>query len=157
MQLLSTVPAELFKTPEWIKWRMSFRTVVCCFLLGIVMCITTTQMLHVVNNFIPLHAQVFQLQLMHFVFITVCFAPFVEEFIFRGCLQTAFNRMLTPSYAFILSAWLFAIAHYHISIMSAVNAFLLGLVFASMRHITKNIWPCVIMHAAHNLTVLFWT
>jgi uncharacterized protein len=86
-------------------------------------------------------------------FVLVCLIPAVtEEIGFRGLMQTILLRALPPRKAIILSALLFAAAHF--TVLSFPYLFLVGALLGWLLHRTGSIYPGIIIHAAHNLVVV---
>lgn len=90
--------------------------------------------------------------------MTTIIAPFIEEMIFRKCLQDCFHN---PTFYMITSGLIFGIIH----VMSAQNPLeylliipygALGLMFAKTVNETDNIYPTILMHLLHNgiLTII---
>lgn len=82
------------------------------------------------------------------VFALVILAPIAEELFFRGVVFNAWLRERGPRVAFIGSAALFSIIH--LSIVSLVPIFLLGLALAWIYRRTNNLLAPIAMHATVN-------
>lgn len=78
----------------------------------------------------------------------VIIAPLAEELIFRGYLFGKLKKYAAVWVAVLLSAALFAVAHGQWNV--ALDTFALGLVLASLRLITGNIWVSMALHALKN-------
>ena len=90
--------------------------------------------------------------------ITSILAPFIEEMIFRKCLQDCFNN---KTLYMIISGLIFGVIH----VMSSTNYLellliipygSLGFMFAKTLNETDNVYATIIMHAIHNaiLTII---
>lgn len=89
-----------------------------------------------------------------YLILAVCvFAPFVEEFMFRGILLNGFLNKYSPKTAIILSSIFFAIAH--LNIPQGINAFILGLVLATVYYKTRSLYLCIFMHFINNFCAQF--
>jgi membrane protease YdiL (CAAX protease family) len=84
----------------------------------------------------------------------VCLFPAVfEELGFRSYVYPLLQRALTPVWAAVISSALFASLHF--SFWSWPYLFSLGLLFAFTATKCRSVWPCVVLHFAHNFAVLF--
>ncbi|MGL5244085.1 MAG: lysostaphin resistance A-like protein [Sarcina sp.] len=89
-----------------------------------------------------------------YLFLSVCiFAPFIEEFMYRGILLNGFLKKYTPNASIIFSALIFAIVHFNIP--QGINAFLLGLILGYVYFKTHSIYICIFMHFINNLCAQF--
>lgn len=89
-----------------------------------------------------------------YLLLTVCiFAPFVEEFIYRGLFLNGLLKRYSPKIAITLSALIFAIAHRNIP--QGINAFLLGLLLATVYYKTRSLYLCIFMHFINNFCAQF--
>ena len=79
-------------------------------------------------------------------------APFVEELFFRGFVFTGLRQRLGWKQAALVSAGLFALAHFIPT--SIVPIFILGLIFAYLYQISGSIWPAILMHMLTNAVAL---
>jgi membrane protease YdiL (CAAX protease family) len=84
--------------------------------------------------------------------LAVAFAPVIEEFFFRGLLQSTIAKYNGPAAGILLSATAFAAAHFLPWIFPI--HFFLGAAFGYAVYVTRSIWPGVILHAANNLAAL---
>ena len=84
--------------------------------------------------------------------LAVAFAPVIEEFFFRGLLQSTIAKYNGPAAGILLSATAFAAAHFLPWIFPI--HFFLGVAFGYAVYVTRSIWPGVILHAANNLAAL---
>lgn len=89
-----------------------------------------------------------------YLLLTVCvFAPFVEEFIYRGLFLNGLLKKYSPKVAITLSALIFAIAHRNIP--QGINAFILGLLLATVYYKTHSLYICIFMHFINNFCAQF--
>jgi membrane protease YdiL (CAAX protease family) len=86
-------------------------------------------------------------------------AAIQEEVIFRGLLQTNFARRLpdrfsisgaTFSYAAITVAVLFGVIHLRVNLITAISAFMLGVIAGELRSRSGSILPAILVHAIFN-------
>jgi membrane protease YdiL (CAAX protease family) len=80
-------------------------------------------------------------------------APFVEELVYRGVLYSAFQRTFGTAAGFVLVTLLFALVHvpqYWPSYSTIILLTLLSVMLTSVRLISKNLWPCVVLHTIFN-------
>lgn len=78
---------------------------------------------------------------------------FAEEIFFRGYCMNALQQMGRTRTTVIISALLFSLAHganVHVSVLSLVNIFIVGLLFAFMFVKTGNLWMPIGFHIAWN-------
>lgn len=82
-----------------------------------------------------------------------------EEVIFRGLLQTTLARQISGalsffgtslSYATIIVALLFGLLHMAVNPVTAVAAFVLGLLSGELRHRSGSLLPAMLVHAVFN-------
>lgn len=76
------------------------------------------------------------------------FAPLGEEFLFRGILYPLFRNKWGVFAGTLLSSLVFAIAH--LNILIAINAFLLGILFAVLFEYSRSLWVPGLMHILNN-------
>lgn len=79
-------------------------------------------------------------------------APLVEEIFFRGFVFAGLRGRWNWQAAAIISAGLFALAHFVPT--SILPIFLLGLIFAFLYQISGSIWPAILMHMLTNAVAL---
>ncbi|MGC2057262.1 MAG: CPBP family intramembrane glutamic endopeptidase [Candidatus Sulfotelmatobacter sp.] len=84
--------------------------------------------------------------------MAVGFAPFAEEYLFRGLLFRALDREWGGWRAVVGSAAFFAIYH---PALSWLPVFLLGTTNALLFKRTGRLMPAVILHMVYNAVVLF--
>jgi uncharacterized protein len=87
-------------------------------------------------------------------------APIIEEFMFRGCLQTYFKRYMTPKNAIVLSSLCFSLFHYahsqgigNISLIASLFLFALFLGFIYERQ--ASLFASVGLHMTFNAVSTF--
>jgi uncharacterized protein len=80
---------------------------------------------------------------------SVIVAPFCEEIFFRGFVFTGLLRELSPAWAILISAALFAIAHADPS--SFIPLFAIGLALGYLRLRSGSTWAGIILHMLNNL------
>jgi membrane protease YdiL (CAAX protease family) len=84
-------------------------------------------------------------------------APFVEESLFRGVIQQAFERRRDPTSAVLWSSLLFAVVHLQYWWM--IQIMLLSVLLGYLAWEWDSIYPGFLIHAANNiwsLIVMFW-
>lgn len=86
--------------------------------------------------------------------ITICLSgPLLEEAVFRGAIE---RRLLekdwNPWYAIVISALFFAVAHFNFT--QGLSAFMMGCFIGWVYYRTRNLWPCVLIHALNNTIAL---
>ena len=74
--------------------------------------------------------------------------PLLEEFLFRGWLQTRLERRFAPGTAIIATAVIFGLAHFQLFGLPVRVIF--GLTAGYLAWSTRSIWPGVILHAIYN-------
>ncbi len=89
------------------------------------------------------------------IFGSVVIAPIVEEFLFRGALQQAFEKTIGVTKAVIYSSLLWAIIH---GIMNwAIQIFILGVIIGYIAWRLNSTYPSILLHALNNfVAVLFY-
>lgn len=86
------------------------------------------------------------------IFTTAVCPAISEELAFRGVMNTALDRVLDPRDAALVTALLFAILH--LSILSFPHLLVMGLVLGYIRHRSKSLYPCMLLHFSHNAFVV---
>ncbi|MBS5823865.1 MAG: CPBP family intramembrane metalloprotease [Clostridium argentinense] len=76
-------------------------------------------------------------------------APFVEEFLFRGIVYKTLSKNISISAVIVIQGILFGI--YHLNIIQAVYASLLGIIFGFIKYKTQSLWPAIAAHIANNI------
>lgn len=84
--------------------------------------------------------------------LAVAIAPLLEEFFFRGLIQSTIIRRNGPVGGVIVAAAAFAAAHMLPWIFPI--HFFLGAAFGYAVYVTRSIWPGVILHTANNLAAV---
>lgn len=80
---------------------------------------------------------------------TVIFAPFLEEVLFRGLVQSTLKRGMKLEFAVLLQAVFFGLIH--TGLVWIIYAFILGLALGILRENQRSLWPCVLLHSGFNL------
>ncbi|MFZ1700543.1 MAG: type II CAAX endopeptidase family protein [Pyrinomonadaceae bacterium] len=86
-------------------------------------------------------------------FVATFTAPFVEEVVYRGILYSAFQRTFGTAAGFLFVTLLFALVHvpqYYPSYSTIFLLTLLSVILTLIRVKTKNLLPCIILHALFN-------
>lgn len=84
---------------------------------------------------------------------TVCVAPVVEEFIFRGFVFERLSKAFSPRMTILLSALMFGLIH--LNIIQSSYAFVAGLVFGYFRAKYEDLWGCILLHIFGNFVGSF--
>jgi membrane protease YdiL (CAAX protease family) len=74
--------------------------------------------------------------------------PLIEELMFRGRIQGAFERKLGPVRGILITAVIFSVAHF--ASYKLPGSVLTGIVFGAAVHLTGSIWSGVLLHTANN-------
>lgn len=87
-------------------------------------------------------------------------APIIEEFLFRGTLQTFFKRYMTPRYAIILSAACFAFFHFSFSqgignVSLVISLFLFALFLGFIYERQASLFSSIALHITFNAVSAF--
>jgi membrane protease YdiL (CAAX protease family) len=85
-----------------------------------------------------------------FVILAVLFAPLTEELIFRGWIYTALRAKLALWPSLILSAGLFALAHWESTHLYALVVFPVGIALGLIRERTGSLKASMSFHAFYN-------
>jgi membrane protease YdiL (CAAX protease family) len=80
-------------------------------------------------------------------------APLIEELMFRGRMQTAFERRLGRVPGILVTTVVFAVVH--LTAYKVPNMLLSGIVLGAAVSLTGSIWAGVILHAANNGIAVF--
>lgn len=82
--------------------------------------------------------------------ISVCIlAPLGEEAVFRGAIERHFlDKNWKPWLAILVSAIFFAVAHFNFT--QGLTAIIIGILLGWVYYRTRNLWPCVFVHAVNN-------
>ena len=84
--------------------------------------------------------------------ISVCIlAPLGEEAVFRGAIERHFlDKNWKPWLAILVSAIFFAVAHFNFT--QGLTAIIIGILLGWVYSRTRNLWPCIFIHAVNNTT-----
>lgn len=87
-------------------------------------------------------------------FLTLVAAPVAEEFLFRGLIYSMWKKVMSPRFAFIGQALLFALIHGTQAHLLPI--FMLGAFCCYMFERTGNIWVSIGVHIVYNVfSILF--
>ena len=103
----------------------------------------TDETMELISNASPVWAMV----------ATVCVAPVVEEFIFRGFVFERLSKAFSPRMTILLSALIFGLIH--LNIIQSSYAFVAGLVFGYFRAKYEDLWGCILLHIFANFVGSF--
>ena len=84
--------------------------------------------------------------------ISICIlAPLGEEAVFRGAIERhLLEKNWKPWLAILVSALFFAVAHFNFT--QGLTAIILGILLGWVYYRTRNLWPCIFIHAVNNTT-----
>ncbi len=88
------------------------------------------------------------------VLLVVAGAPFVEELLYRGLLQSAFRRRVNDGVALVVVALWFALIHFRP--VEYPGLIVVGLVLGVCAMVTDRIGMSIVAHCAFNATGLVW-
>ena len=77
------------------------------------------------------------------------FAPFCEEFLFRGTLFPTQQLTEPPAMAIVANGILFGAIHFNA--MALVSLTIFGIFLAHITYYSRSLWPAIVAHAAMNL------
>ena len=80
-------------------------------------------------------------------------APVLEEMLFRGVILRAFLLRYPPGTAIVHSAAIFGLMH--MNIYQFVGAMTMGLVLGWLYERTRSLFPCIVLHGAFNIAVMW--
>lgn len=81
--------------------------------------------------------------------LSIALVPaFCEEFLFRGFVQSSFEKRFSISWSIVITAFFFAI--FHFNPFALIPLFLLGVYFSYLVHLTGSIFYSVILHFLNN-------
>lgn len=89
------------------------------------------------------------------VLYSVFLGPINEELLFRGVSLSHLCRAMPFWIANVIQAALFGI--FHLNMLQGIYAFLLGLFFGYIRHVSKSIYPSMLLHIIYNFFACFLT
>ena len=81
--------------------------------------------------------------------------PLLEEFFYRGVILQILRRYTPLWFAVLFSAAFFGITHLGQGIATALNALLLGCLFAWLLVASGSLYPSILCHSAFNFSWLF--
>ncbi|MGL5084239.1 MAG: lysostaphin resistance A-like protein [Clostridium sp.] len=84
---------------------------------------------------------------------TVIIASVFEEVIYRGIIFSGMLKKYSPKKAIIVSAFIFGLVH--LNLPQGLNAFVLGILLATVYYYTRSLYICMFMHATNNFIVDF--
>lgn len=87
-----------------------------------------------------------------FTVLAVGLAPMMEEFLFRGWMQRNLERRLPPARAILVTALVFAAAHFDLFGFS--SRFVVGVAAGYLALLSRSIVPSTMLHAAYNGSLL---
>lgn len=82
------------------------------------------------------------------IMVAIVFAPFFEEIIFRGVIFESLRRRWGKFMSVSLSAFLFALVHFELSV--SISALIAGLIFGIVRLRTDSVLPTIVLHSINN-------
>lgn len=81
--------------------------------------------------------------------LSVALVPaFCEEFLFRGFVQSSFEKRFSITWSIVITAFFFAI--FHFNPFALIPLFLLGVYFSYLVHLTGSIFYSIILHFLNN-------
>ena len=86
-------------------------------------------------------------------FMATFTAPFVEEVVYRGIMYSALQRSVGVGLAILIVTTMFTLVHVPQYFESPATLFLLlvlSLILTTLRVVTDNLWPCVVLHTLFN-------
>lgn len=75
-------------------------------------------------------------------------APFVEEILFRGIMQSDLQQRYSAPFAIILSSLIFALIH--LNLLQVVSAFFISLIIGLVYYRTNSLWSVIFLHFINN-------
>ena len=82
------------------------------------------------------------------IFFAVIAAGIIEEMLFRGLLQQAFERQFNITLGVLFCALVFSFIH--LNPWTLIQILLIGIILGVMAWASKSIWPSAIVHAVNN-------
>jgi len=159
--LTTEIPPRL---PWWQAWRLNESSLAPHLLMGIALGLVLGLVAHgylFVLNHVPATSDLLRRATeamakipnmrLWYAIMAIGFAPFAEEYLFRGLLYRALDREWGGWRAVIAAAAFFAVYH---PLLSWPPVFLLGAVNCLVFKKTKRLFPCVLLHMAYNAVVL---
>ncbi|MGL4989833.1 MAG: lysostaphin resistance A-like protein [Sarcina sp.] len=85
--------------------------------------------------------------------MTCIYAPFIEEFLYRGLILNGMLKKYNPLIAIFISSFLFGFMHFNF--FQSLNAFFISLIIGIIYLKTKSIYLCIFLHFCNNILALF--
>ena len=85
-----------------------------------------------------------------FLAMATLFAPLTEELLFRGWIYTSLRDIIGVRFGILVSAVLFALAHWESTHLYAVAVFPVGLALGYIRQRTNSIAASITFHSLYN-------
>lgn len=85
-----------------------------------------------------------------FLALATLFAPITEELLFRGWIYTSLRRTIGARWGILVSALLFALAHWESTHLYALAVFPVGLALGYIRERTDSVAASITFHALYN-------
>ena len=85
-----------------------------------------------------------------FLALATLFAPITEELLFRGWIYTSLRRSIGARFGILVSAILFALAHWESSHLYALAVFPVGLALGFVRQRTDSVAASITFHSLYN-------
>jgi membrane protease YdiL (CAAX protease family) len=82
----------------------------------------------------------------------VLVAPVMEELLFRRFMYESFSRSFGRIATILFTSFTFALIHFNL--LHFLSLFLLGVVLQSLYLVHRSLFPCILLHALHNLLVV---
>jgi len=90
------------------------------------------------------------------VFMGCIAAPVIEEAIFRGHLYSLGIKFKIPLFLWMaIVTMIWVILHEDRSTLDLLILFVWGYALAWLRHFSKSIWPCIVIHSTFNSVIWF--
>lgn len=88
-------------------------------------------------------------------FLMTCFyAPFIEEFLYRGIILNGLLKKYNSLLAIFISSFLFGFMHFNF--FQSLNAFFIAFIIGIIYLKTKSIYLCIFLHFCNNILALFF-
>ena len=105
-------------------------------------------MLYTDNTVAEMTPEILEVPFPLMLFIIGIFAPFCEEFVFRGVIFHSYRRTQAGIWPVVLSALLFGLMHLNFN--QAAYAFVIGIGLALLVDATGSIWSSILFHTVFN-------
>lgn len=89
--------------------------------------------------------------------VAVLAAPLAEELLFRGWIFTSLRSRFGSTASIVVSALLFALAHYERTHLYALAVLPVGLILGIVRERTGTMWATAVLHVLYNFSAWFLT